>query len=67
MRGPGCPVDQLNQIFMSFCAAETQDLSETSKQFLEGLGEVEAGSSKRLQQASVESGSRRHRGRAGRG
>lgn len=37
---------------MSLCAAETQDSSETNKQFLEGLGEAEAGSLKRAQQQS---------------
>lgn len=39
-----CPVDQWSQIFMSFCAGDTQGLSETSKQFPEGVGEAEAGS-----------------------
>lgn len=29
---------------MSFCAGDTQGLSETSKQFPEGVGEAEAGS-----------------------
>ena len=48
----GCLVDRLNLTFMSLCAAETQDSSETNKQFLEGLGEAEAGSLKRAQQQS---------------
>lgn len=54
--GLSCPVDLLNQSFMSFCATETQDLSETSKQFLEGLGEAEAGSLKHPQQPKAEPG-----------
>ena len=37
---------------MSLGAAEMQDLSETNKQFLEGLGEAEAGSLKCAQQQS---------------
>ena len=43
--GLGCPVDHLSQAFMSFCASDTGDWPEMSKQFLEGLEEAEAGSS----------------------